>query len=116
MSKKKRRQKRLAKFEERVKFWQFYLNLGSWDVYVEIGTLTDGTMADVSRDSVSRSAVVRLHDEIPGVEVSLDEIAKHEMIHLLLADLATLAHSREATHDQLTIEEEKVVVKLSRLL
>ncbi len=112
----KQQQKRLDEFTERVHFWQSYLCLDDYDIYVEQGTLADGTMADISRDTDARSAVVRLHDAIPGVDVPLDSLAKHELIHLLLSELSALAHTREVTHDQIAREEERAVVKLCRLI
>ena len=114
--KKKQRKKRLKAFAERVEFWQAYLNLDSWDAYVEQGSLRDGTLADVSRCVDSRCAVVRLHDADPKLKICLDELAKHEILHLLLSDMSALAHSREATHDQISREEETLVVKLCRLI
>ena len=104
-------------FRKSVEIWRDYLGINDWDVYVEAGDLNDGTIADVSRCIDTRSAVVRLHS-LPGEDKDkvIDDTARHEMIHVLLADLSALAHGRESTHEDIEREEEKLVVRLSRLL
>ena len=104
-------------FRESCEIWRDYLRIDDWDIYVEAGELTDGTIADVSRCVESRSAVVRLHSLPDGEDRGqvLDSTARHEMLHVLLGDLSSLAHSRESTHDDIEREEERLVVRLSRL-
>ena len=119
MSKKKKKRlkrlKRLKEFESRVEHWRDLLGITSFDLSVEQGTLDDGTLADVTRDVDSRSCAVRLHEPPEGND-DLDSLARHEMIHVLLADLSALAHSREATHAEIERAEEALVVRLTRLL
>ena len=42
--------------------------------------------------------------------------AKHEMIHLVLAELSDLAHTRFTTYDRLYSAEEGIVRRLEKLL
>lgn len=109
------KKKRLKEFEKHVEHWRERLGVTSFDVYVEPGTLDDGTLADVARCVDSRSCLIRLHAPPEGAE-DLDSLAKHEMIHVLLGDLSALAHSREATHAEIERAEESLVVTLTRLL
>ena len=104
-------------FRKSVEIWRDYLGISDFDIYVECGHLDDGTIADVSRCVDSRSAVVRLHS-LPGEDKDkvIDDTARHEMIHVLLADLSALAHERSVTSELIEREEEKLVVRLSRLL
>ena len=104
-------------FRESCEIWRDYLRIDDWDIYVEAGELTDGTIADVSRCVESRSAVVRLHSLPDGEDRGqvLDSTARHEMLHVLLGDLSALAHDRSATSELIEREEEKLVVRLSRL-
>lgn len=115
MSKKR---KRLAAFKRHVEYWRDRLGISDFDIYVEQGTLDDGTLADVTRDVDSRSCVIRLHAPPDGDDDldHLSSLARHEMIHVLLADLSALAHSREATHAEIERAEEALVVRLTRLL
>ena len=107
----------IASFRKSCEIWRDYLSLADWDIYVEAGDLKDGTIADVSRCIDTRSAVVRLHS-LPGEDKDqlIESTARHEMVHVLLADLSALAHGRESKHEDIEREEEKLVVRLSRLL
>ena len=109
------KKKRLKRFEKHVEYWRDRLGIDSFDLYVEQGALDDGTLADVTRDVDSRSCLIRLH-EPPDGDDHLSALAKHEMIHVLVADLSALAHSREATHAEIERAEESLVVRLCRLL
>lgn len=104
-------------FRESCEIWRDFFSINDWDIYVEAGELTDGTIADVSRCSDSRSAVVRLHSLPDGEDRDqvLDATARHETLHVLLGDLSALAHGRESTHEDIEREEERLVVRLSRL-
>ena len=42
--------------------------------------------------------------------------AKHEMIHLVLAELSDLAHVRFTTHERIYSAEESIVRRLEKLL
>lgn len=107
----------LETFRESCEIWRDYLSIEDWDIYVEAGSLGDGTIADVSRCVDTRSAVVRLHSLPDGEDKDLliDSTARHEMLHVLLGDLSALAHGRESTHEDIEREEERLVVRLSRL-
>jgi hypothetical protein len=109
--------KDLEEFREAIEMWRDYFGISCFDIYVEAGELGDGTIADVSRCVDTRSAVVRLHSLPPGEDRSeaIDSTARHEMIHVLLADLSALAHDRSATAEMIEREEERLVVKLCRL-
>jgi hypothetical protein len=112
---KKKQQQRLVVFKELVEKWRQAFAINSFDIMVEHGDLTDGTLADVTRDVDARSCLVRLHPPSSHDE-DLSALAKHEMIHVLIGDLAALAHSREARHEDIARAEESLVVKLTRLL
>lgn len=107
----------LESFREAVEVWRDYFGISCFDVYIESGELEDGTIADVSRCVDTRSAVIRLHSLPPDEDKGevIDSTARHEMIHVLLADFSAAAHSRESSHEMIEREEERLVVKLCRL-
>lgn len=110
-----KRKDRLKKFEKLVEEHRQAFAINDFDIIVEPGNLEDGTLADVTRDVDARSCLIRLHPPPEGDE-DLDSVAKHEVIHILISDLAALAHSREARHEDISRAEESLVVRLTRLL
>ncbi len=114
----KKQQKRLEEFAFWVEHWRDRLSIETFDVYVEeaaAGFDPEGTLADISRDTEGRSALVRLYEHPPQIDVNLRELAKHELLHLLLADISALAHSSSSSSD-IAREEEALVVRLCRLI
>jgi hypothetical protein len=95
------------------------LKITDFDFYLEKGDLMDGTIADVMRDCDARSCVVRWHsapDKLDNRKKFIESVAKHEALHVLVADFSELAHSRGARPEQISAAEEALVVKLCRLI
>lgn len=114
---KKKQQQRLKKFEKLVEEHRQALGIEDFDIVVEHGELNDGTLADVTRDVDARSCLIRLHPPSSHEDLDhLSQLAKHELMHVLLADFSALAHDRESSHSDIERAEEALVVRLTRLL
>lgn len=97
--------------------WQARLNLGDWRI--ERGRKpAKGAMATVEFDEPARLATYKLGDF--GAEAitpqSLEKTAVHELLHILLHDLITVAQDRASTPDALEAVEHRVVNVLEKLL
>jgi len=103
--------------------WQKKLLLDSWKIYFVHGTVDD---------EESRASIVRSHEAHqvtiyfckdwvranlePKTKKSIRDCAVHEIMHLLLADLAELAKQRFVTDNELWSAEEALVQKLVKIL
>ena len=92
-------------FQDRVYHWLYYFGLKGWDVYFEQIDLA-GAEAAVKYDLPSRQAAFALAQWWPSPvdDNGTDRAAFHEVMHLVLARIETLATTRFATED--AIDEE----------
>lgn len=86
----------LAVFTKAVRHWQTKLALNSWEIQV-MWAAHNTAYADVLTDASGRAADISLCREWPadGLEPSDDELSRvafHELMHVVLADLANAAN------------------------
>jgi len=104
-------------FAESVKKWQQVLSLGDWRI--EKGTKpAKAAMASVEFNASARLATYRLGDF--GAEKitpeSLDKTALHELLHVFLHDLMTVAQDPKSSQDEVEMQEHRVINLLENLL
>ena len=92
-------------YQDRVYHWLYYFGLKGWDVYFEKIDLT-GSEAAIKYDLPSRQAAFALAQWWPSPvdETGIDRAAFHEVMHLALARIETLAVARFVTEN--AIDEE----------
>ena len=105
-------------FDGFVKQWQAKLNLGDWRIERGSKPARKGAMATVEFDDGARLATYKLGDF--GAEkitpLALERTAIHELAHIFLHDLITVAQDRGVTPDALDAAEHKVINLLEKLL
>jgi hypothetical protein len=104
-------------FAQSVKKWQQVLSLGDWRI--ERGSKpAKAAMASVEFNTPARLATYRLGDF--GAEKitpdSLDQTALHELLHVFLHDLMTVAQDPKSSQDEVEMQEHRVINLLEKLL
>ena len=104
-------------FAQSVKKWQQVLSLGDWRI--EKGQKpAKQAMASVEFTETARLAVYRLGDF--GAEKitpeSLDKTALHELLHIFLHDLMTVATDPKSSDEDIETQEHRVINLLENLL
>jgi len=107
----------VAYFAQCVKKWQQVLSLGDWRI--EKGSKpAKAAMASVEFNTPARLATYRLGDF--GAEKitpeSLDQTALHELLHVFLHDLLTVAQDPKSSQDEVEMQEHRVINLLEKLL
>jgi hypothetical protein len=104
-------------FAQSVKKWQQMLSLGDWRIEKGLKP-AKAAMASVEFNDTARLATYRLGDF--GAEKitpeSLDKTALHELLHVFLHDLMTVATDPKTSEDILEKEEHRIINLLERLL
>ena len=104
-------------FAQSVRKWQQVLSLGDWRI--EKGSKpAKAAMASVEFTPNARLATYRLGDF--GAEKitpeSLDQTALHELLHIFLHDLMTVAQDPKSSQDEIEMQEHRVINLLEKLL
>jgi hypothetical protein len=106
-----------AIFAQSVRKWQQVLNLGDWRIEKGLKPAKNA-MASVEFNEGARLATYRLGDF--GAEKitpeSLDQTALHELLHVFLHDLVTVAQDPKSSQDEIEAQEHRVVNLLEKLL
>jgi hypothetical protein len=106
-----------ALFAQSVRKWQQVLNLGDWRIEKGLKPAKNA-MASVEFNEGARLATYRLGDF--GAEKitpeSLDQTALHELLHVFLHDLVTVAQDPRSSQDQIEAQEHRVVNLLEKTL
>jgi hypothetical protein len=107
----------VALFAKSVQKWQQVLSLGDWRIEKGIKP-AKAAMASVEFNDIARLATYRLGDF--GAEKitpdSLDKTALHELLHVFLHDLITVAQDPKSSQDEVDMQEHRVVNLLENLL
>ena len=111
-------------FDEFVKQCWYYIDmfeLNDWQytfIHAPLPNSDASNIAGALCNLVQRTVSMYLNDDpaTPTDDLSLQESAKHEVIHVLLAALGGLAHERFVRCDEVIAAEEALVQKLIRLL
>lgn len=104
-------------FNQSIKKWQQVLSLGDWRI--EKGTKpAKNAMASVEFTESARLAVYRIGDF--GAEKitteSIDRTALHELLHVFLHDLMTVASDPKSSAEDIEMQEHRVINLLENLL
>jgi len=104
-------------FAQSVRKWQQVLSLGDWRI--EKGSKpAKSAMASVEFTPAARLAVYRLGDF--GAEKitpeSIDMTCLHELLHVFLHDLMTVAQDPKSSEDEVEMQEHRVINLLEKLL
>ena len=106
-----------AYFSQSVRKWQQVLNLCDWRIEKGLKPAKQA-MASVEFNENARLATYRLGDF--GAEKitpeSLDKTALHELLHIFLHDLMTVAQDPKSSQDEVEIQEHRVINLLENLL
>jgi hypothetical protein len=104
-------------FAQSVKKWQQVLNLGDWRIEKGLKPAKQA-MASVEFNDGARLATYRLGDF--GAEKitpeSLDKTALHELLHVFLHDLMTVATDPKSSQDEMEMQEHRIINLLEHLL
>ena len=104
-------------FAKSVRKWQQVLSLGDWRIEKGMKP-AKAAMASVEFNDIARLATYRLGDF--GAEKitpdSLDKTALHELLHVFLHDLITVAQDPKSSQDEVDTQEHRVVNLLENLL
>ena len=107
----------VALFAQSVKKWQQVLSLGDWRIEKGMKP-AKAAMASVEFNDIARLATYRLGDF--GAEKitpdSLDKTALHELLHVFLHDLITVAQDPKSSQDEIEMQEHRVINLLEKLL
>ena len=107
----------VALFSKSVQKWQQVLSLGDWRIEKGMKP-AKAAMASVEFNDIARLATYRLGDF--GAEKitpdSLDKTALHELLHVFLHDLITVAQDPKSSQDEVDMQEHRVVNLLENLL
>lgn len=108
------------KFSAYVSNWREVLSLGDWRIAVSEKRATRKVMAEVFKfDLEQRSATIRLGKDFhltPVTDHNLNETALHEVLHIFLHELITVAQTEGVDPDTLSSAEHRVVNVLEKLL
>jgi len=104
-------------FAQSVRKWQQVLSLGDWRIEKGIKP-AKAAMASVEFTPNARLAVYRLGDF--GAEKitpeSIDKTALHELLHIFLHDLMTVAQDASSSDDDKEMQEHRIINLLEHLL
>lgn len=107
-------------FKKECKKWIDRFELNNWDVYFVNTALDDSTIARTKTNIDTYDATIALNlkwsEELPLNREQLIKTAEHEILHVLIARLDCLAHSRYAKKDELDSANEELVQKLSHII
>lgn len=106
-------------FKEECKKWQDKFELNDWKIYYQHVSY-DGGYAQIHKNSNNRVATIFFNGELENKEeynnLNIKEIAKHEMIHLMLARLSEIGVARFISEDETIEAEEELVQKLINII
>jgi hypothetical protein len=100
-------------FQKACRVYQRAFGLVDWDLYFSSDDLSnDADLANISWCFTGHSANITLSKKMPFYEnytVELDKIARHEMIHLLLARIQEYAQRRNVNQEDIDESLESLV-------
>lgn len=97
--------KHFALFRRTFRYWQNKLNCSDYLVWFEHVKLDDAS-ANIHVDYNTKAATVRLATVIYS---PIEDIARHEALHLMMGKYSHLANKRYATSEEISEAEESIV-------
>ena len=114
--------KDFVKFQKECSKWLDRFWLREWQVFYCWEDLGESSGARTEYFHGSKNVAISLNnrqdpkDGHRQFEHSIEDLAKHEVIHLLLADVIGLAESRYCTREEIESAEHALVQKLMKLI
>jgi len=106
-------------FQDRVDRWAERLGLGDWDIRCAHTECVE-VLAEVSINPVGRVASVALSTDWGDLDEitrdTLDKTARHEVLHVVLADLVRYAENRTQDEELRDTIEHAIVRRLEKAL
>ncbi len=92
--------------------------LTDWNIYFSHQLLGDclGSIVTNARTRMATIFLASDWEDHVTTEKTIKEVAKHEVLHLLFADLRTCAFDRHATEGDIYKAEEAVVSRLMKII
>ena len=90
------------------------MGLTDWKIYLEHES-HDGSLAWIRRDQEGRCCTIGLSvkwEYQPVNRLLISQSARHEVLHLLLADLRLAGNKRQTTDEDFTIAEHSIIRRL----
>jgi len=111
--------KDFAYFIKRCKYWLALFQLDNWEVDFYCKDIESS--AKLNRNYMGCRASIYLNENMEiengrTIKQSIDINAKHECTHLLVSNLAGLAHIRYVQSDEIDKTEEELIVKLQGII
>jgi len=108
-------------YENQVRHWMHRLGLErSWYIECEQRQLSEASHARVSYNTANRNATFGLSLNVEagiGADATVEELALHEVLHVLLADLvATLVETKSDESPSAIAREHELLCRLERVL
>ena len=104
-------------FKKEVIKYQKLLGLTDWKIYLDHESV-ENSLAWIRRDQEGRCCTIGLSVKWDHQKVSRDLIAsstRHEILHLLLADLRLAGNKRQTTDEDFTIAEHSIIRRLENI-
>ncbi len=112
-------EKQFNLFKEECLKWQDRFELHNWDLHFRWQESEDGR-AGINTNLGNYIATAFLSREWDNYDTITDQgikmVAKHEMIHLLIARLETVGKARYISEDEMTEADEELVRKLEYII
>lgn len=108
-------------FKSECEYWIDKLKLDDWEAYIHHEN-PDDKYADCScnQDTIFKRADIKFSishfDKDTFNEEYIKRVAKHEVLHILLATITDLAHNRFLRRDELVKAEEELIRKLEKII
>ncbi len=107
-------------FKRECDIWIKKLELDDIDIRVSKTNIGKGDAAHCDRGRLDTAVIdIRLNSDLDKEDLAtktLKETARHEIIHALIGEFAALGYNRFVTSSEMVKAEEKLVVKLEKLL
>lgn len=104
-----------AEFKRIADMWLKRLGLQDWNVAFNLEEQSETRMASISMNGDTRRALITLRFGADRSS-SLEYLALHEVIHLLVADLCTVTGQRGDAHVDSIREEHRLIERLLPVL
>ena len=103
-------------FKKECDYWIDKFKINDWRVDYMMEDL-DNNIAQCDRNLFARTVKISLNTELGVEDIKLlKDTAKHEIIHLLIGELAVMAKDRYIRQDELYSAEEALTRKLEKII
>lgn len=107
--------KQFEEFKNEILRLQPILGLNRWKIYFEHKKIDEGVFARTHYKRAGAVTNIQFNLHTNDNRIDIKQTAKHECLHLLLADLFSIAENREFDYNDLEKSEEQVIRILEKL-